>query len=74
MKLGAVTVIPFLLSFGPFIIVGGMEQINQMLTRLVPFSRGLVHEYWAPNFWALYYFFDKVLALLGFNQRLFYKM
>lgn len=49
-------------SFLPFLAVGGIPQIQQILTRLFPFQRGLNHAYWAGNVWALYSAVDRVLV------------
>lgn len=57
-KLGSVVIAVFTVAFGPFIY---FDVMPALMERLFPFSRGLNHAYWAPNMWAIYSFFDRVL-------------
>ncbi|CCM04819.1 uncharacterized protein FIBRA_07012 [Fibroporia radiculosa] len=57
-SLANAVILVFLVSLGPFLLMG---QLPQLLSRLFPFTRGLNHAYWAPNFWALVTASDRVL-------------
>ena len=58
LTLANAVILVFLLSIGPFAMMG---QLPQLLSRLFPFTRGLNHAYWASNAWALVTTLDRVL-------------
>ena len=69
LKLAIVTAFTLLLPFLPFILTDSSpkEQLQNIFQRLFPFGRGLVHEYWAANIWALHQFGEKILTKLSLN-------
>lgn len=68
--LGLQTISVFAVSYGPFIYVGGVGQLQQIASRLFPFQRGLVHEYLAANFWAVWVSIKRLVSV-SFYSNLF---
>ena len=68
-KLGSGILAIFGVAFGPYWYWG---QLDQLLARLFPFSRGLCHAYWAPNIWSMYSFTDRVLIYGEYDLCIFY--
>ena len=65
--LGSVTVLTLLVPVLPFVTTATtnrLQQLQQIGRRLFPFGRGLVHDYWAGNVWALHQAANKVLGVL----------
>ena len=54
--LAAQTTLVFTLSFGPVVFTteDPAKNLKQIMSRLFPFQRGLVHDYMCPNVWCLY--------------------
>lgn len=60
---GSLLVLPWV----PFCLGGKTDpraEVAQILRRLFPFGRGLVHDYWAGNVWALYSLANRVFRFL----------
>jgi alpha-1,3-glucosyltransferase len=64
LRLAGQTVAVFALSFGPFIWVGGMDQLRGIGLQMFPFERGLVHRYPAANFWVVFIAYKKYIENL----------
>jgi alpha-1,3-glucosyltransferase len=69
--LGVATVTTLVGPFLPFFLLASSsnhrtatEQATRIFERLFPFGRGLVHDYWAGNVWAVYMAISKVIPKL----------
>jgi len=65
LALATVTLVCFVGPFVPFLMQSDpVGQMQQIMKRLFPFGRGLVHDYWAANIWALYLFSGRVATFM----------
>ena len=65
--LAMATTTTLVVSFIPFLLKERniLEHLVQIKERLFPFARGLCHDYWAANVWAIYLFVDKIVRFLS---------
>lgn len=62
LALAIATLVTLILPWLPFVLQSNpKQQFLQILARLFPFGRGLVHDYWAANVWALFSLADKAV-------------
>ncbi|ORY28261.1 glycosyltransferase family 57 protein [Naematelia encephala] len=66
-QIGSATLAVFAVSLGPFLY---LNQGTQLLARLFPFTRGLMHAYWAPNAWASVTLLDRILLQIAKHPHL----
>ena len=61
--LASVTLLSLSVPFLPMLLLSNepIALLTQIFGRLFPFGRGLVHDYWAGNVWAIYVTLNKVL-------------
>ena len=60
------------IAFLPFISKG---QLKNIIKRIFPVQRGLIHAYWAPNFWAIYSCLDLGLRrIFIFKPEIYHKL
>lgn len=69
-----VTALSMLLPWVPFLLQSDPKrQLLQIIARLFPFGRGLVHDYWAANVWAFFSLGNKLIRALSVRLPLPFK-
>jgi alpha-1,3-glucosyltransferase len=64
LTLGIIVLITLIGPFVPFLQYGIKDQLSQIIKQLFPWQRGLCHDYWAGNIWALYLGLEKMMKCI----------